>query len=826
MNNNVWRWFLLSVCCLFPLCGFAQNVGSVRGVVTDQGNSSPMEYVTVRVLEQPGNKLVKGTITDVSGAFRITGLAAGNYRLLLTYTGYDSLSKDFTVTAAAPDVRLRQMQMRPLSKQLKGVNVVTQQSQMTLEVDKKVFNVGQDLTKSGSSASELLETIPSVEVDNEGGISLRGNTNVTIWIDGKPSGLTADNQGQILEQMPAENIDRIEVITNPSAKYSPEGTTGIINIILKKDKRKGYYGSIQAGANTDDRGNLGGSLSGNINYNSGKWDLYANIGLRNHVHSRTEHTYRDNLDADGNKISYLNQDAVNTGRGLFCMLRGGATYHLGDKDNFSLDLMGNIGSRGGSNSNIYTSNVPALYDTSWRVSEQDNRNTGGSASLSYRHLFSKESTLDLLASYNRWNMEGNNLFTQTYDRNYLADTTLQRQESSVLSGFWTFQADYANKFSENMRLEAGYKGELQQEESPVSTFNGRRESELQENYQLYNDFFYSRDVHALYGTFSHKIKSFSYQLGLRGEYTSVETQSLSYGQSRGTAPVYDTSYFNFFPSIFLSYALPHGHEFQLNYTRRISRPRGHRLNPFVNLEDTMNISFGNPYLLPEYSNSLEFNYLKKWNLHTLSLSLYHRNTDNMIQRIRYRDNQVMKSTFVNVAHEGRTGLELISKNTLFKMLDLTTTFNFYYNEMDSFTYWPQNAALPVTAAAEEDFSWNVRMLASLALPKGFMLQLTGRYDAPRLVAQGERMANYSLDAGLRKSFFNKKLSMNLNVRDLFNTQSWHTITSGDGFYQDYEGHWGRHIRLMLTYQFGNTMSRPETKRPQDTSNGYEDTEEM
>ncbi len=333
-------------------------------------------------------------------------------------------------------------------------------------------------------------------------------------------------------------------------------------------------------------------------------------------------------------------------------------------------------------------------------------------------------------------------------------------------------------------------------------------------------------MHALYGTFSHKISSFSYQLGLRGEYTSVETQSLSYGQSRGTAPVYDTSYFNFFPSIFLSYALQQGHEFQLNYTRRISRPRGHRLNPFVNLEDTMNISFGNPYLLPEYSNSLEFNYLKKWNLHTLSLSLYHRNTDNMIQRIRYRDNQVMKSTFVNVAHEGRTGLELISKNTLFKMLDLTTTFNFYYNEMDSFTYWPQNAALPVTAAAEEDFSWNVRMLASLALPKGFMLQLTGRYDAPRLVAQGERMANYSLDAGLRKSFFNKKLSMNLNVRDLFNTQSWHTITSGDGFYQDYEGHWGRHIRLMLTYQFGNTMARPETKRPQDTSTGYEDTDEM
>ena len=172
MMRFFWQWMWLSACCLLSANSFAQQVGSVRGVVTDQGSSAPMEYVTVRVLEQPGNRLVKGTVTDVSGAFRLTGLSAGSYRLLLTFTGYDSLSKDFTVTAAVPDVRLRQLQMRSVSKQLKGVDVVTQRSQMTLEVDKKVFNVDQDLTKSGSSASELLETIPSVEVDNEGGISL------------------------------------------------------------------------------------------------------------------------------------------------------------------------------------------------------------------------------------------------------------------------------------------------------------------------------------------------------------------------------------------------------------------------------------------------------------------------------------------------------------------------------------------------------------------------------------------------------------------------------------------------------------------------------
>lgn len=823
-----YKSFFLAVCCMLSAVVLnAQVSGGVRGSIVDKSTAAPMEYVTVRVLNAQNRTLVKGTVSDAKGAFRVTGLKAGSYRLLLTFTGYDSLEKSFTVSAKLPEANLQKLSMAPSSKQLKSVNVVTQRSQLSLEVDKKVFNVDQDLTKSGSSASELLETIPSVEVDNEGGISLRGNTNVTIWIDGKPSGLTADNQGQILEQMPAENIEKIEVITNPSAKYSPEGTTGIINIILKKDGRRGHYGSIQAGTGTDVNGNLGGNLNGNINFNSKKWDVYANIGLRSHAHSRTEYTYRDNIDAAGNKISYLNQDAESMNRGLFCMLRGGATYRISEKDNFTLDLMGNIGKRRGSNINTYTSNVPMLYDTSWRESEQDGRNTGGSGSLSYRHLFSQNSILDLLASYSRWNMLSNSMFTQTYDRNYMSDTSLQRQESDVRSGFWTLQADYANKFSENMRMEAGYKGELQEEESPVSIFNGKRESELKENHQLYNEFLYDRDVHALYGTFSHKINSFSYQIGVRGEYTSVEMQSLSYGETRRTSPVYDTSYFNFFPSLFLSYALPKGHEVQLNYTRRISRPRGHRLNPFINLEDTMNISFGNPYLLPEYSNSLEFNYLKNWDLHTISLSLYHRNTDNMIQRIRYRDGQVMKGTFVNVAHEARTGLELISKNTLFKILDLTTTFNFYYNELDSFTYWPEGAVVPVTSAANDDFSWNVRMLASLALPKGFMLQLTGRYDAPRLVAQGERLANYGLDAGLRKSFFNKKLSMNLSVRDLFDTRSWHTITSGDGFYQDYEGHWGRNIRLTLTYQFGNTVARPDMKRrSQDAGSGYEDAEEM
>lgn len=819
-------WISVVFLLLYPSGLFSQNNCIVRGTVKDKTSAQPMEYVTVRVYDNQRRTMVKGAVSDDKGAFRITGLSAGSYYVLLTYTGYDSLKKAFTVSSQKPEANLQTLQLSSSSHRLKGLKVVTQRAQMSLEVDKKVFNVDQTLTAAGSSVSELLETIPSVEVDNEGSISLRGNSNVTIWIDGKPSGLTADNQGQILEQMPAENIEKIEVITNPSAKYSPEGTTGIINIIMKKDKRKGYYGSVQTGGSTDDRGNLGGNVNASINYNSNRWDLYANVGVHSNVFARDEHTWRKNLDSAGNEISYLNQEAGNLNRGMHLFARGGATYRMTDKDQFNLDLMGNFGGRSGKNTNLYTSNVPGLYDTSWRVSEPDNSNRGGSVSLGYQHKFSTKSALDLLGSYNQWNMNNTSLYRQTYNAAYSTDTSIQRQESDVMSHFWTAQADYVNRFSEKMKLEAGYKGEWQQEESPVQFFSGSRENALVEDQNQYNDFYYERNVQALYSIFSQQIAKFSYQVGLRGEYTGVRTQSVGFGQTRANTPSYDTSYFNFFPSVFLSYHLPANNEIQLNYTRRISRPRGHRLNPFVNLEDTMNISFGNPYLLPEYSNALEFNYLKNWKQHTISVSLYHRTTDNVIQRIRYREDQVMKSTHVNVAHETNTGLELISKNTLFKVLDLTTTVNFYRHEMDDFTYWPAGATTAVHGEAAEDFAWNARMVGSVGLPQNFTLQLTGRYDAPRLVAQGERMANYSVDAGLRKSFFNRKLSLNLSVRDLFNTQSWHTITSGDGFYQDYEGKWGRRVNLTLSYQFGNMNARPEMKRQQDTSTGYEDSYDM
>ena len=272
--------------------------------------------------------------------------------------------------------------------------------------------------------------------------------------------------------------------------------------------------------------------------------------------------------------------------------------------------------------------------------------------------------------------------------------------------------------------------------------------------------------------------------------------------------------------MFLTYTLPAQNEIQLNYSRRINRPWGHQLNPFLNITDSTNISFGNPYLTPQYSNSMELNYIKNWEAHTLSVSAYYRNTYEVIQRISYLEDNIMKSTFENVAETQSAGVEIVGKNHLFSILDLTTTVNLYYNKLDGFSYLPAGADQPVTGKSNEDFSWNAKIIANLILPASFSLQLTGNYNSRQLIAQGYRKSNYSLDAGIRKAFLNRKLSLSINGRDLFNSRKWKTETSGTGFRQ-YASNWrtGCTIGFTLTYSFGNMKAgKNKTQRPDHDEN--------
>lgn len=792
----------------------------ITGKVIDASTKQGMEFANISLRKTGSKEFIKGTVSDQLGAFRLDGVSNGNYVVAVSVVGYATFEKELTIGTGQKTINLRSILLKEDTQLLNEVQVVGQRSQMKFEIDRKVFNVDQSLATAGGSASDVLGNIPSVQIDPEGEVSLRGNSSVTVWINGKESGLSADNRAQILEQLPAESIERVEVITNPSAKYNPEGTAGIINIVLKKNRKAGYYGSLQAGVDT--RG--GYNAAGNVNFSSGKFESFVNVGTRVRKSEGEGYTNRQNLDDNGNPVSYLNQLRNDEDTRKPVIARMGTTYHATDKDHFSFSGFGLLGRGDETDWLNYTSNIPGSFTNSLRTSAEKRKMNIGNFEIGYKRDFSEKSNLDLSASYNLVNITPESSFLQV--SNYAGGTSTssyQFQENVMKPRKWEFQADYVTEFGEQNKIEAGYKGDFLTSKSKVSTYSGISEGNAAFNEGLYNNFTYDQNVNALYATYSKRINRFGIQLGLRGEHTRTNTNSLGYNQSETDHPAYKDDYFSFYPSAFLSYQLPSNNELQLNYTRRVSRPWGGQLNPFVNLTDSTNISYGNPLLLPQYSNSLELNYIKNWENHTLSASLYYRNTDNVIQRISYRDGDIMKSTFENIAKTQSAGTELILKNNLFRMIDLTSTLNFYYNKLDGFSYLPAGATTPVVGEADEDFSWSARIIANVMLPWGVSLQATGDYNSRELVAQGYRKANHAIDLGLRKSFLDRKLSLTINTRDLLNSRKRETITSGSGFSQESVfARSGRTVGFTLTYNFGNmkgSSKRPDRQEQQNNGDG-------
>lgn len=801
--------------CFAPDMFANETDGKIKGIVMDGELGGPLEFVTVQVKAKGSDKIVQGSVTGSDGNYTIGGLKKGEYVVTFSYIGYEEVSKNISISSDNQILSLGELTLAEDANQLGEVEVVAKRPQMRFEIDRKVFDATQDIAAEGGSASDLLSNIPSVEVDNEGSVSLRGNSSVTIWINGKASGLTADNQADILDMMPAGDIKQVEVITNPSARYSPEGTAGIINIILKDDRKPGYYGSVKVGADTDG----GYQASGNINYSSSKVDAYANLNYRNREFKGGGITSR--LNTTDNSFLDQTNDSKRQHNNWFG--RFGATWHITKSDDLAFNVTGMTG--GGDNSeNIHYNSIDSQKNTIYtsdRMTNGDSDMKMYNLELNYVHKFSENSNIDLMVSNNQWRRDGMNIFRQSTvytDPSQTANPLYQTQENDIKDKTWEVQADYTNKISDMARIEAGYKGTFQRNASPVDTYTGTTAEDIRQDESLYNRFLYNQDVHALYMTYGGKWNKLSYQAGLRGEYWRVDTRSLDFDQEfNGKASeTFEKDYFKLFPSAFISYALPKNNELQVNYTRRLRRPWGGQLNSFRNISDASNISFGNPELTPEYSHSFELNYIKSWESgHTLSLSGYYRSTDDVIQRIRFlnTEDNVMYTTSENVAKSQASGLEIVGKDKLFKILDLTTTVNLCYSKLDGFSYLPQGAETPVIGDTDESFAWNVRMIANLSLPWGVSLQGTGNYNSKQLMAQGHREPNYSVDLGLRKSFLSDKLTLSINARDLLDSRKFRTVTAGDGFWQDSEN-WrgGRRVGFTLTYNFGNMNKKKDKSK--------------
>lgn len=813
------RFIIFFLLCLCAYTGWAQGI--VKGKILDRQKSEPLGFVNIKVTEQGSDKFVGGGITDAGGNFNVSGLKDGKYTLSLTFMGYKDVTRQFEITPTKRDVQFKLLYMAEDAKQLNEVTVTGQRATMKLEVDRKSFDVGQLISNAGQAASDVLDNIPSIEVDNDGNVSLRGNSSVEVWINGKASGLTSDNRAQILQQLPAESIERIEVIDNPSAKFSAEGSAGIINIVLKKGRKAGYYGSVQAGGDT--RG--GANTSFNVNYNSRLIDSYLNIGYRHrantgHMESQqTSNAYKQTYDSDSKQ------------RGNNFFTRAGVTLHATTKDDFSLSgmLM-----HGGGNSYSYT---PYIYTAvandlnNYQLNRLNRSRTGMDmryGEFNYRHSFNDKHFIDFTADLSSWKMNGDNWYQDSTVVVGIDDVTYsyQYRPQYINNHRKELKLEYENQVTKNFKIEAGYNGNFSRENTPQesymdnTSFDGTNASE---DKLFFNRFIYKQDLHAFYTTLSYKFGALSLMGGLRGEYWRVNTESYTWEQEHDASlreQPFKKDYFQLFPSVFMSWQMTETQQLQLNYTRRLRRPWGGQLNSFRDTRNATTVSFGNPYLTPEFSNSFSLNYLKQWNDHSLLVSAYYRPTTDVIQRISYKNQEdgLFYQTSMNVAKSVSTGLEMTVKNKLWRILDLTTSANAYYYRLNGFSYDIDGQT--VTGNSDHNFTWNARMTASLMLPYDISIQTTGRYTARQVITQGYRKANYSIDFGARKNFFNKLFTLSVNCRDLLDSRRFETFTSGPNFTRhQINRRGGRRVSMTLTWNFGNMKQK---KRPNKSHNGEND----
>ncbi len=809
MKKNVYLTIML---WLSAIAAYSQY--SIKGVLLDGATRLPIDFANVTLYKPDDTVPLTGNSTDENGKFELKNIANGTYKIVFSFIGYTEKEQTFTVENKA--INLGKIYLEEDNKMLQEVEVVAQGTTMRFELDRKVFSVDQNIASAGGAATDVLENIPSVEVDNEGNISLRNNENVEVWINGKPSGLTAENRAQILQQLPADNIEEIEIITNPSAKYSPEGTAGVINLVMKKNRKGGYYGSANAGI-LYPWGDIPGGMAGiNFNYSKGIVDTYINVGYRQMRAVGSSMSDRYNYNATDTTRLYQSGENNRTMGGIFT--RAGVDVRITDNSSIGFSGFGMFANKSNQDNNIHywLSEFPS--DTALRNYERLETATGHrpsyNFSLDYNIDFTKAHNLFISASTRNFMNDNTSIYTQ--NDLVTGEPELENSQEQYSNGHnntWEFKADYTYKITEGSRLEAGWQTTLQNNLSN----SGATDRMTGEEIAAYKDKFeYNEQRHAAYITYGNRFfDKLSAQVGLRTEYMMRQTATLD-------VPNEPKSYLQLFPSAYLSYVLPQEDEIQLNYTRRIDRPRGRQINPFRDFSDSTNISYGNGDLLPEFSSALELNYLKNWESgQTLSGGLFYRFTDDVIQNVRYvNDMGVMENTYINVSQSQRLGVELVSKNRLFKnFLQLTTSLSGYYSTMDAAEYTFNNAAT-VYIDAQRNFAWRARINAMMMFGKDFSGQITGRYSSPQLVIQGKTTHMYAIDLGLRKTFFDKKLGLNFSVRDILNSRNRSSERWGDNFYQISENRFmGRHLNLMLTYNFGN-MKPKQSKPNREASDAY------
>ncbi len=800
-----------------------KSQGIVTGRIIDSETGAPLEFATITLYSAADSALVNGASTDPEGNFTVE-VPLGPYFARFRFLSYgESYENNIRLNAANPQVNLGTLELTPDTETLAEVEVVGEKDQVQLALDKKIFNVGESLARVGGSASEILDNIPSVTVDVDGNVSLRGSDNVQIFIDGKPSGLVGISSTEALRSLPADMIERVEVITNPSARYQAEGVAGIINIVLKKERRDGV--NLGVSANTGYPHNHGASV--NLNYRKNWYNLFMNYGIRYNDFTGTgsETTQFFNPNSD-NGIYFTESANERNRRGLSNSIRFGSDFFLDEKNTITASYLYRK-SDGENTTNVtyrdFDINRSPLSNTLRHAVEEEDEPTS-EVNLSYRRTFDKQGQL-LTADLQYRNSTELEIERITETRSTEGNSIQQRTSNEESDQSYLLQIDYANPIGENAIWEAGIRSTSRQLGNDYQVFS-QQANQWQMTDSLSNNFIYYEDVHAAYAIFGDKPGRFSYQLGLRAEYSDINSDLHSINRESGLMEITQSNprkYLSLFPTTHFTYQLSDNRSVEWSYSRRIRRPGQRWLNPFLSLTDNRSYRTGNPNLNPEFTNSVELGYLHHFSKASLNSSIYYRNTQDVIQRVTTSvptDSVTLRYTMpMNLASENSYGFEFVLTADITTWWKTNTNFNFYRQVINGENVeGTQNTTLN-----SDTYTWNARTNSQFKLAPGLNAQLTFFYRAPNERPQGRNKSLAIADFGINKEILDKKGTLSFTVNDIFNTRRWRSETYNDDFYSEGDFQWRpRTFNLGFTYQLRKTNKKEGQKRGSEQNGGGDD----
>ncbi len=774
--------------------------GRISGSIFDKNTKSPVEAASVTLFSSKDSTVTAGTETDQNGKFSLSDVPYGKYNLRVSIIGYSkSIVRGILVDKANSEVKLDPVFIASGETTTDEIDVEAERSAVEFREDKKIFNVEQGMNVQGGSAVDVLKNIPSVSVDADGNISLRGNENVKILVDGKPFGLNnPENRNSVLDQIPSNLIESVELITNPSAKYEAENSAGIINIKLKKREGLGYNGSLILNAGSKDKYN--GSL--NMNFRKNKVNFFGSYDYRLYNYFIDGSNSREVF---SNNSSYT-QNAEGSTRNTSHFLKGGFDYNLSEMS--SLSYMINYNSR----ERKRTDNSTALTlnsNSGQMISQYDfitNDNTDGytiDMSLNYYRKYKNPlKSLSAEIVFTQLNDNSVNNTTQNYIFPSGINPDLEHRLTDDKTNDGNASLDYVHPLSKDSKIETGFKVILRDNNKNyrVENFDYATNSYINDTSQS-NDYSYKENINAAYATYDMSIGKFSFKAGVRAEQTNTN------GDLKNTGDITKQNYFDLFPTLHLSQKIGETQEFQLSYSRRINRPQIQMLNPFVTAFDPFNYFAGNPNLKPEYVNSIELGFLKYFETTTINPSLFYSHTKDQLSRTRQLiDSNKALLTFENYGMTENYGAELVLNSKPFEFINLNGSISYYKNVID--------ATNLDSTYKNENYTWNGRLSANILLPEIANLGVTYFYSGRNVFAQGVLEPFQSMDVSLNRDFFEKRLTLGLRVSDLFNTLKFDVkLNNTQGFDESfYRKRDTRSLFVTATYRFGNDSKLQDKKR--------------